>query len=294
MHGRRFICVNHGRCAAAAQAPATPATAPGICPECGEPLVPVARGSLDVKVLAGIGLMACLSVCVLFYGLRWRFAAAPSSSVGGMSFAASFENSARVPVGRYFTDPRTAEVMRLATQQDQAALARFSQSHPGLLTSRGRGGITLAHLALLQKDAAAFATLLAAGGDKHAAADNGISPLMAAAMLPDARFLQAALAGGARLEQQDLLGRTALHLAVLQRQVANVRLLLSAGANPNQPDAHGCTPWLVAFQGRRPNREITVLLRGHGASNDRKDQSGLTARDYAAAFDDPDLLKLLQ
>ena len=252
-----------------------------------------ASGSLNAKVLLGIALMTCLSAGIIFLGLRWRFGSAPSGTSPTRP-ATSFENNTRTAADHYFTDPLAAEIMRLAAQKDQAALGRFNQAHPGLLMSRGRGGITLAHLALMQKDAAAFAALLAAGLDKHAAADNGISPLMAAAMLPDVRFLQVAMAGGARLEQQDVLGRTALHLAVLQRQVANVRLLLSAGANPNQPDARGCTPWLGAFQGRRPNGEIAALLRDHGASNENKDQSGLTAKDYALAFDDPGLLSWFQ
>jgi len=259
--------------------------------------MPVTSGGIDAKVMAVISLMVCVSTGILFFGLRWRFGTRPAE-IRGMSLAvgrgAFFDLSARALSERYFTDARVDELMRLAAQKNVSALLHFSQSHPGLLAIRGRGGITLAHLALMQKDAAAFATLLAAGVDKQAAADNGLSALMAAAMLPDAHFLQAALIGGARLEQQDRLGRTALHLAVLQRQAANVRLLLEAGANPNQPDARGCTPWLVAFQGRRPDREITVLLRKHGASNENKDQSGLTAKDYAAAFDDPALLSWLQ
>jgi hypothetical protein len=294
MRHSRYICVNHGRCRAAVDSTTEPAARPGACHECGEPLVPLANGGLNVNVLAGIGLMACLSAVILFFGLRWRFEAARHSGASPAGIAASFENNSRMLVAHYFTDPKAVEIMRLATLKDLAALMTFNKTYPGLLMSRGRGGINLAHLALMQKDAEAFATLLAAGVNKHAAADNGISPLMASAMLPDARFLQAALAGGAHLEQQDVLGRTALHLAVLHRQVSNVRLLLNAGANPNQPDTHGNTPWMAAFQGRRPKREIAALLRDHGASSQNKDLSGLTARDYALAFDDPGLLSWFQ
>lgn len=253
---------------------------------------------MDAKALAAIVSMGCVSVCIVFFGLRWRgeytgLAAKPTGNVRG-SLVAGFEQQNQVMTARYFTDPKAERAMNLAAKADQAGLADFGRANPGILTARGRGGITLAHLALMQKDVRAFVTLLAAGVDKHAGADNGISPLMAAAMVPEVRFLQAALAGGARLDQQDKSGRSALHLAVLHRQVANVRLLLSAGANPNLPDSDGNTPWLAAFQGRRPNREIATLLRDYGASNLSKDKSGLTARDYALAFDDPALLSWFQ
>jgi ankyrin repeat protein len=76
--------------------------------------------------------------------------------------------------------------------------------------------------------------------------------------------------------------------------VENVRLLLETGSNPNFADSRGGTPWLAAFQGRRPMPEIVSLLRQHGADNSRADQSGLSAEDYAQAFGDPRIMSLIR
>ncbi len=297
-----FLCVNFGRCPRADNPRELRVAAPGACPVCGQPLVKIATLALGVHAWLAIGVMTLASIGIITFAMAWRhklppnFTSAASQGLsGGPIVNQSTSSRGSALTTRYFTDPAVNELMQAAARGDNAAVKRLLQSQPDLIRVKGRGGINLAHLAVLQNDLTAFATLVAAGVDAHAPAENGISPLMAAAMLPDAGFLRAALKGGAAgLAQKDLFGRTALHLAVQQRQVENVRLLLEAGSDPNGADSRGGTPWMAAFQGRRPMPEIVLLLRQHGADNNRADQSGLKAQDYAMAFGDARIMSLIR
>ncbi len=299
MPHQSFICVNFGRCHAAESPREFASATPGTCPVCGQPLVNTTFSGLGVQVWLAIGAMILISISIITFAMIWRHEHSPSPASarpGGFTSGQIVNQSAssRGPAltARYFTAP-VNELMQAAAKGDKAAINRLLSAQPDLIRARGRGGINLAHLALLQNDLPAFAALVSVGVDPNAPAANGISPFMAAAMLPDDRFLRAAL-NGALLAQKDVHGRTALHLAVMNRQKENVRLLLEAGSDPNLADSRGGTPWLAAFQGRRPMPEIVSLLRQHGADNSRADQSGLKAQDYAQAFGDPLIMSLIR
>ncbi len=295
-----FICVNFGRCPAADNPREHAMPSAAACPLCGEPMVRAAGPGLGIKTWLAIGALVLTSASIITVAMasrrdlsaRQAGAAAEGFSAGQIVNGSASSRGAALTT-RYFTTP-LSDLMQAASKGDTAAVRQMLRAMPDLIRVKGRGGINLAHLALLQNDLTAFATLLAAGVDAHAPAENGISPLMAAAMLPDARFLRVALKGRAPLAQKDLFGRTALHLAVQQRQVENVRLLLEAGSDPNGADSRGGTPWLAAFQGRRPMPEIVLLLRQHGADNNRADQSGLKAQDYAMAFGEARIMSLIR
>lgn len=295
-----FICVNFGRCHAAENPREFAAPAPGSCQVCGQPLVKMASSGLGIQVWLAIIAMFLISAGIITYALILRHelpanraSAAPGGGSSGQLVNASAASRGPALTARYFTTP-VDELMQAAAKGDKTAVNRMFRTRPELIRARGRGGINLAHLALLQNDLPAFATLLSAGVDANAPAQNGISAFMAAAMVPDARFLRAALNGKTTLAQKDVHGRTALHLAVLHRQKENVRLLLEAGSDPNLPDTRGGTAWLAAFQGRRPMPEIVSLLRQHGADESRADQSGLKAQDYAQAFGDSLIMSLIR
>jgi uncharacterized protein len=83
--------------------------------------------------------------------------------------------------------------------------------------------------------------------------------LQSAADRGDVDALRALLAEPAvRVDAPDATGRTALLHAVLAQQVAAVRLLLAAGADPARADQAGLTPRAAAQGG--PNAEIAGLL----------------------------------
>jgi hypothetical protein len=65
-------------------------------------------------------------------------------------------------------------------------------------------------------------------------------------------------------------GDTALHMAVMRDHIGCARLLLDAGANPNQQDVDGCVPlWAVQSE------PMLDLLLAHGADPTIGDQCGL-------------------
>ena len=79
------------------------------------------------------------------------------------------------------------------------------------------------------------------------------------------------------IDARDLAkGHTALHIAVQRRDLAWIDYLLGLNANSNIADKQG-----VTAVHRRDMALLRVLLRA-GADPDRKDNSGRSARDYAA------------
>jgi hypothetical protein len=85
------------------------------------------------------------------------------------------------------------------------------------------------------------------------------APLQAAVDRGDVEALKQLLANPATpVDAPDATGRTALLHAVLGQQVAAVRLLMAAGADPGRADQAGLTPRAAALTGA--NAEIATLL----------------------------------
>jgi len=91
-----------------------------------------------------------------------------------------------------------------------------------------------------------------------------ITPLHRATRHPT--VLQAMLKRTPKLEVQDSTGETPLHWATRDHNVASVKLLLAAGANPTAKDKEGHTPvhWCTTYSFTTPDdaakKEITKLL----------------------------------
>jgi hypothetical protein len=85
---------------------------------------------------------------------------------------------------------------------------------------------------------------------------------------------------GARLRAAAAGGRT-----------AEVKALLDQGALVDAPDADGNTPLMKSIQADQPG--VAALLRRHGASLDRKNHAGESAREMATAKDDAALNRAL-
>ncbi|XP_052756944.1 uncharacterized protein LOC113516191 [Galleria mellonella] len=94
-------------------------------------------------------------------------------------------------------------------------------------------------------------------------------------LLEDNNFLVAAETGndklleiiirkGTNIQQQDYLGRNALHLAVCAGNKRAIIILLDAGVNANVKDNVGMTPLSLCLM-RRPSLDIANLLFDHGA-----------------------------
>ncbi len=117
------------------------------------------------------------------------------------------------------------------------------------------------------------------------------SPLILLATFDDAPVIRALLDAGARVDQPDTEGLTALEWAVLSNQVEIARLLLEHGANVNHVDQHGMTALLYAASIDFGDSAMIALLLQHGAKADARTPQGLTALDLARKYRHTHLLK---
>jgi ankyrin repeat protein len=246
------------------------------------------------RFVIAIAALLLIGVGTTVIGIHWRRNSIRRNVCNPAAESNIASNYTPLPVSRYFSKSDVQKLLVMASKRDLAGVRALLALHPDLSTERGKGGISPLHAALFANDAATFETLLAAGLDRNVPADNGITPLMAAAMLPNQRFLEVALANISVVpKQSDGKGRDALHLAILNRQAANVWILLSKGVDPNHEDIRGSTPLMAAFQGRRPSAKIVQMLLKAGANPAMVDRSGLKARDFALSFNDPAILSML-
>lgn len=281
-------CANFGKCGRAGM-PAPEGTR--SCPECGEELVATSAGKFPmVPVVAGFLVLGVI-VTVLALAARRNLVREADHTVS----AASISGGTNAFLGtEYFPEGRIATLMQHAEKGKLEVVRQLLASQPELLGERGKGGITPLHAALFSKEATAYRTLLKAGFDPDMPADNGITPLMAATFHQDSSFLEAALDKAGKLPtRKDVRGRDALFLAVASRRISNVRLLLANGADPNAKDTRGNSVLMASLQGRRPDKEIVRLLLSAGVDTKVTDATGLGAKDFAATFQDPELLALL-
>lgn len=115
-------------------------------------------------------------------------------------------------------------------------------------------GDTALHIVTDRQDTKWIIFLIQQGANPNIANKKGVVPLMMAVSFSNVEAVEALLKGGARIEEQNSLGETPLINATHNRDIAMVRLLLEKGADP-----------------------------------DRTDNSGRSARDYAAAINSPRL-----
>jgi uncharacterized protein len=110
--------------------------------------------------------------------------------------------------------------------------------------------------------------------------------------------VRAAIAAGADASAGDDAGYTPMHIAVQERRLEIVALLLEAGADPNRADKHGNGPlWTAVYWACRSDRTsaniemIELLLRG-GADSNQKNRVGKTPREFAIRAGDDAVRRL--
>jgi ankyrin repeat protein len=82
-----------------------------------------------------------------------------------------------------------------------------------------------------------------------------------------------------------------LRAAAAAGRTAELTALLDEGVPVDAPDAEGDTALIKSVRADHP--AAAALLRRHGASLDRRNQAGESARDIAAGKADPDLDRAL-
>jgi ankyrin repeat protein len=116
------------------------------------------------------------------------------------------------------------------------AMEILSARGPTILNARDDKGDTALVLAMARRDEDWALFLLQQGADPDTAARNGDTPLIAAARVGYSGGASALISRKAKVNLANRMGETPLIVAVQQRHLPIVRLLLAAGADPDEAD----------------------------------------------------------
>ena len=134
----------------------------------------------------------------------------------------------------------STEFVEAVRKSDGNKAQQLLEKRPnGLLDSRAEDGDTALIIALARRDEQWTGFLLGRGASPNLPGRNGDTPLITAARVGFADAVAWLLGQGAKVEADNRMGETALILAVQQHQPAIVRVLLSAGADPDNSDFAG-------------------------------------------------------
>lgn len=98
--------------------------------------------------------------------------------------------------------------------------------------------------------------------------------------------------GGARIDEADTVGNTALFYTIDRGNYQIVEELLSLGADPNKPNRQGVTPLMQAMRGGFG--DIAEMLLEAKADPNARDYAGNTVLDWARRGRQPSLENLLR
>ena len=157
-------------------------------------------------------------------------------------------------------------------------------------------------------DTATVKLLLEHGADAKVAGRLGFTALMNAAGNGNAEVVRLLLARGPDVNAQSaphgerpvkngfvaIGSLTALLLSVTTGSAETVKLLLDAGADVNVRDVRGMTPLMLAVATDHPDERIVRMLIEKHAATDLKSNAGETALDWAAKFQHPSILPMIQ
>lgn len=133
-----------------------------------------------------------------------------------------------------------------------------------LINTRDRTtGETALHIVVARRDLVWLNFLTQRGADTNLADRNGVTPLLTAARIGFVDGAQVLIARGARVNQTNGQGETALHLAVQRRDIAMVRALIAAGADADvQDNVAGKSPRDYATEDTRATAVLAALGAG--------------------------------
>jgi ankyrin repeat protein len=143
-------------------------------------------------------------------------------AIPGQVLSAKPETSARLPV--------TEAALPLLTARRAHIVDRCFTSEIDIYAPPSPGQIALA-LAALKQQWDVVRRMLDAGASAETADDNGITPLMAAAMQGNVAMMRTLLEHHARVDLVDSLGRSALHHAIAAGKLEAIQFLLPLVSN---------------------------------------------------------------
>jgi len=169
---------------------------------------------------------------------------------------------AAAPAAAQFA-PETDRFITAVKEDNGAVATQLIRTRPTIVNSRDYNGDTALLIAINRRDEDWTLFLLSQGADPNVAARDGQRPLIAASRLGFTTAVAQLLARKAKVDATNKMGETALIAAVQQRQLAVVRMLLAAGANPDKADsAAGYSARDYAKRDAR-SREILRLIEAN-------------------------------
>ena len=115
-------------------------------------------------------------------------------------------------------------------------------NQPGTVIANSRditSGRTAMHIVVERRDLTWIRFLNSKGADPDIADKRGVTPLQIASNLGFLEGVEALIEAGARVDRSNAAGETPLISAIHRRDVAMARLLLANGANPDRNDNSG-------------------------------------------------------
>jgi ankyrin repeat protein len=141
------------------------------------------------------------------------------------------------PAGAQMGGSASYQFLEAVKNADGTTGLELLKQHPTIVDTKDSDGNTALLISIARGDANWTGFLLNNGADPNLAGAGGDTPLIAAAR---AGFNEASawlLELGAKVDGINRMGETALIIAVQRRNLAMVRRLLAAGADPDRPDA---------------------------------------------------------
>ena len=162
------------------------------------------------------------------------------------------------PVGaQYGGSDGEAFISAMKDGDSNKALELVEKPGSTVASYRSSDGSTGLNIAIRRRDSTWVGFLLSREADPDLPDKNGDTPLILAARMGFTEAAARLLMARAQVDKTNKLGETPLTVAVVQRQPAIVKMLLEAGANPDQADhASGYTAREYA---KRDGRSADIL-----------------------------------
>lgn len=159
------------------------------------------------------------------------------------------------------------------------------------IDARGPGGMTALMLSIVRDQPSAFDRILREGADLDVADADGATPLLAALKLRREAMASTLVRLGAHVDRADSRGATPLMVATERGDVDRVRQLLARSRDPNALDAERRSALFIALFERQP--AVALLLVRHARVDVASPVQGYPPRFYAEQFGDSDVVEAI-